>query len=260
MNLVTRPLRKLKPDGSLYARREVVEAEISSLEQLDEYVLEVRCGIWPKTKDGFVSTEALLYFVRSANCSDTHRERLLLELLRRVQRLLPKPESGKTAALTIMNIRDEVRDKFVDLLLADQNAYDERLDYYEVNFNNALKYDRIEVSRKHWTNENRNDALGSEDGEVSAEVELAVGGYDPFDPDELDKKDYRRLLDSAIDTLPELQKRIVEMRRQDIPIDSSDPSVVTISKVLGKSEKTIRTHRDKAFAKLRRLLERKEIA
>ena len=79
----------------------------------------------------------------------------------------------------------------------------------------------------------------------------------PFDADELDKKDYRLLLDEAIDSLPEFQRRIVVMWRQDIPIESNDPSVESISKVLGKSEKTIRTHRDKAFASLKLRLERK---
>ena len=99
--------------------------------------------------------------------------------------------------------------------------------------------------------------LKTEDGEVTAQVESAVGSYDPFGSDEFDKKDYRLLLDDAIDRLPELQRRIVVMWRQDIPIESNDPSVESISKVLGKSEKTIRTHRDKAFASLKRCLERK---
>jgi DNA-directed RNA polymerase specialized sigma24 family protein len=48
-------------------------------------------------------------------------------------------------------------------------------------------------------------------------VESAVGNYDPFDPDELDKKDYRLLLDDAIDSLPEFQRRIVVMLRQEFP-------------------------------------------
>lgn len=30
-----------------------------------------------------------------------------------------------------MNIREEVVDHFVDLLLSDRNEYDERLDYYD---------------------------------------------------------------------------------------------------------------------------------
>jgi DNA-directed RNA polymerase specialized sigma24 family protein len=41
------------------------------------------------------------------------------------------------------------------------------------------------------------------------------------------------------------------MLRKGVPIDSKEASAVTIAKVLGKSEKTIRTHRDKAFAAIR---------
>ncbi|MFH7519186.1 sigma-70 family RNA polymerase sigma factor, partial [Pseudomonas syringae pv. tagetis] len=83
-----------------------------------------------------------------------------------------------------------------------------------------------------------------------------IGGYDPCDPTELDQKSYRLQLDDAIDGLPEIKRRIIEMLRHDIPIDSKDPTVVTISKTLGKSEKTIRTYRDNAFPTLRLRLER----
>lgn len=41
------------------------------------------------------------------------------------------------------------------------------------------------------------------------------------------------------------------MLRQGFPIDSKEPGVMTIAKALGRSEKTIRTYRDKAFAALR---------
>jgi DNA-directed RNA polymerase specialized sigma24 family protein len=44
------------------------------------------------------------------------------------------------------------------------------------------------------------------------------------------------------------------MLQRDFPIDSKDPNVITIAKTLGKSEKTIRTHRDKAYATLRAAL------
>jgi DNA-directed RNA polymerase specialized sigma24 family protein len=44
------------------------------------------------------------------------------------------------------------------------------------------------------------------------------------------------------------------MLRQGIPIDSKEPGAVTIARTLGKSEKTIRTHRDRAFAALRAAL------
>jgi hypothetical protein len=56
----------------------------------------------------------------------------------------------------------------------------------------------------------------------------------PFDADELDKKDYRLLLDDAIDSLPDFQRRIVVMLRQEIPIESKEPSVESISKGAGE--------------------------
>lgn len=257
---MARPLRKLTKEGAPYVRREAVEAQIAELERLNLDVLVARCNLWPKTVLGFVSTEALLHFVRIADAASAHREPLFRALMRRVQRALPKPDSrdGKTTDLSRMAIRDRVRDGFVDQILADLTQYNEQLDYYEVNFNQALAFDRLDASRQAWTEENRSAELEDDDEEISTEVEQSVERYDPFDADELDKKDYRRLLDGAIDTLPPIQKRIVEMLRLEIPIDSGDPETLTISKTLGKAEKTIRNQRDRAFATLRRRLERKE--
>lgn len=255
---MSRPLRKHKLDGTPYFRREKVEAEIQALAGVCAAELERRAGLWQVSDPGFVSPEALVYFVRNA-AAGAHREKLTKALLVRVARRVPSvaDSGGDTVSLTRMNIREDVRDHFIDLLLSDRNQYDDRLDYYEVNFNGAVAADRRDANDRHWKHENRTAELETEDGEVSAQVESAVGDCDPFDADELDKKDYRLLLDEAIDSLPEFQRRIVVMWRQDIPIESNDPSVESISKVLGKSEKTIRTHRDKAFASLKQRLERK---
>ncbi len=255
---MARPLQKTKLDGTPYYRREAVEAEIQELAIISATELESRSALCPSTSPGFVSPEALVYFVRNLPAG-AHRDTLTDQLLGRVVRRLPRTTdaSGHTTSLTRMNIREDVVDRFIDLLLSDRDEYDDRLDYYEVNFNSAIAWDRQDASTRHWTHENRSDELGSDEIEVSDRVEAAVGDYAPFDADELDKKDYRLLLDDAIDSLPEFQRRIVEMWRQEIPIESKDPSVASISKVLGKTEKTIRTHRDKAFASLRRRLERK---
>lgn len=257
---MARPLRKITGEGAPYMRRPAVEAEIAELEHLNLDELVARCQRWPKSVAGFVSTEALLYFVRTTDTAGHHGESLFGALIKRVLRLLPKPDSadGTMTDVARLAIRDRVMDALVDRILADQAEYHEQLDYFEVNFNHALAKDRSDASSQVWTEQNRSAELENEDNELSAEVEQAIDHYDPFDPDELDKKDYRRLLDGAIDTLPPLQRRIVEMLRQEIPIVSNDPSVPTISKVMGKAEKTIRNQRDRAFATLRRRLERKE--
>src|SRR5262249_43955185 len=90
-----------------------------------------------------------------------------------------------------------------------------------------------------------------ETNEPATEVEEAAGCFDPFNTAVFHQEDYRSCLDAAIDTLPPEQIRIVEMLRQGIPIDSKEPGVVTIARALGKSEKTIRIHRDRAFNVLR---------
>lgn len=200
---MTRPLRKLTREGAPYVRRDAVEAEIVELEGLNLGELVARCDLSQKAAPGFISSEALLYLVRITDAASTHREHLFRALMRRVQRALPKPDSrdGKTTDLSRMAIRDRVRDSFVDQMLADLTEYNEQLDYYEVNFNQALAFDRLDASRQVWTEENRSEERENDEEEISAEVEQAVEHYDPFDADELDKKDYRRLLDGAIDTL-----------------------------------------------------------
>ncbi|WP_242449587.1 hypothetical protein [Dickeya fangzhongdai] len=102
-----------------------------------------------KVPPGFISSEALLYFVRNTN-NPSFRETLLKSLLERVHRNLPKPNrlDGKTASMSSMAIRDKVRDDFIDLMLLDQADYDERLDYFEVNFNGALASDRVDTKRQ----------------------------------------------------------------------------------------------------------------
>ncbi|WP_228028192.1 RNA polymerase sigma factor [Chitinibacter fontanus] len=178
----------------------------------------------------------------------------------RLLRLLPRADSsdGMSTDSGLLAIRDRVMDAFVDRLLADQAEYEDKLDYFEINFNQALAKDRMDASSQVWIEQNRSTPLENEDEDISEEVERAIEHYDPYDPEELDKKDYRLLLDEAIDALPPLQKQIIEMLRLETPIVSSDPSILTISKALGKVDKTIRNQRDRAFATLRRRLERKE--
>lgn len=254
-----RPLRKTKPEGTTYIRRNEVVAEIQTLLAVDASELEASAAVWTSDSPEFISPEALLYFVRNAD-GGAHREKLTQLLLNRVSRRARPAGSGSMASeLPQMNIQEDVVDHFIDLLLSDREEYDERLDYYEINFNAAIASDRQDASRRHWKHENRTEGLTTEEAEVSDLVEAAVGGIDPFDPEELDKKVYRLLLDNAIDSLPQLQRRIVIMWREGIPIESSDPAVKSISDVLGKTPKTIAKYRDIAFESLRGCLERKEI-
>lgn len=256
---MAKPLRKAKRDGVLYTRRSIVECEIDELEKINPEEIVARSVIWPNSIAGFISSETMLYFIRNTNNSWL-REKLLTTLLERMHRHLPKSHSlgGTSPSLINMEIRDKVLDDFIDLLLIDHASYDERLDYFEVNFNAALAKDRIDAQNKIQNKDNLTQGLYGEDDDILPEVENAIEAYDPFNENELDKEYYRHSLHEAINGLSPLQQRIVLMWCHDIPIISKDPNEMTISKTLNKSDKTIRTHRDSAFAILRKRLEDRE--
>jgi len=254
--LVT-PLRKKTLVGKIYTRDAGIEAKLAELKGLTQDELVVRCSSRKRDDPDYVPSECLVYFVRASRSdhSTAGFDRLYKILAERVLRALPREESvdGKTASLTKSVIRDKVFGKFVELLSSDRIEYSEKLDYFEVRFDGALASLRRDAQAQAWRDENRSASLeyDEETGELAEEVERAAGSFDPFNQPEIDSSDYRSRLDAAIDILPPEQMRIIEMLRKGIPIDSKDVDAVTIAKALGKSEKTIRTYRDKAFAALR---------
>ena len=259
------PLRKRTREGVLYVRRPMVDAEIVELAALPEPDLVARCE-YRRGQPGYVSSEAVVHFVRvRRDEGDNPVFRRLYEILaERVLRALPKADNadGQTLSMSKTLIREKAFDRFKDVLLQDRRSYDGRLDYYEINFDGTVANLRRDAQKAVWREQNRSTTLEADgdDEEISAEVEAAVGSYDPLSAAELDDARYRSRLDAAIDALPPLQRRIVEMLRQNIPIDSVGPDVVTIRGVLGKAEKTIRNQRDKAFVTLRIKLMRGEKA
>jgi hypothetical protein len=253
------PLRKHTRDGKLYTRRPIIESKIIELASLSRDDLVIRCAIRQRDDPAYVPSECLLFFIRErrANRPDTYFEKLYKLLSERVLSCLPDGSmlNGETTSLTKSAIREKVFGYFGELLASDRNDYSDKLDYYEINFADALKKLRLDAQEQAWQDENRSTTLHDEEtSEPTAEVERAARSFDPFNTSEFSSDVYRFDLDKAIDTLPPLQKRIIVMLQRDFPIDSKDPNVITIAKTLGKSEKTIRTHRDKAYATLRAAL------
>lgn len=258
--LVT-PLRKkrLQSEES-YTRPSNIEAKLVELEGLSRSELLDRIQIRRRDDPNYVPSECLLYFVRASRADNSMAsfESMYKVLTERVMRSLPKADSvdGETTSLTKSVIRDKVFGRFVELLSADRVEYCEKLDYFEVRFDGALASLRRDAQEQAWRDENRSTPLEFDEdtGEPSDKVENAAGNFDPFSAPEMDGSAYRSRLDAAIEGLPQEQMRIIEMLRKGIPIDSKDLDAVTIAKTLGKSEKTIRTHRDKAVAALRAFL------
>lgn len=250
-------LRKRRRTGELYERDPKVETLIAELAALPRDELIVRATITKRSDPAYVPSECLVYFIRASRHDNNEAwfRRLYQILVTRVWRSLPKAESpdGKTESLTRGIVGDKVFGRFVELLAADRGAYVDKLDYFEIRFDGALASLRRDAQEQAWREENRSQPLEYDDesGELSAEVEAAAGIHDPFATSDFDDPSFRLRFDAAIDALPTEQRRIVHMLRQGFPIDSKEPNVMTIAKALGRSEKTIRTYRDKAFVTVR---------
>lgn len=254
-----RPLREKTLQGVLYEHRPQIKAKLFELIPLSVEELIERCTIQFKELPDYVPSECLVYFLRINHVGDSRLYELLFRLLaERVLRRLPNRVSSELRAvsLTESNVTDEVFDRFMVLLGKDRLEHIGRLDYFEVCFDGALKRLRLDAEKKIRRHEGRTDSLevDPETGELPAHLEEAVGLVDPFDSAKLEDADYRARLVPAIDALPHLQRRIIEMLRLEIPIYSEDPSVMTISRALGKSDKTIRNHRDRAYLALAAIL------
>lgn len=246
--------------GGVYSRTPKIQAKLVELEALSRDELVARARISRREDPGYVPTECLLYFVRAGRTRepDAASEQFYRILLARVLRCLPKAENtdGSGVSLTRSNIREKVLFQFVELLAADRQSYSERLDFFEVRFDGALASLKLDAKRPAWRDEKRSVALelDEETGEPSIEIERAAGSFDPFGAMENASAAYQSRLDAAIEALPTEHKRVIAMLRQGFPIDSKEPGAITISGTLKRSEKTIRTYRDKAFASLRAIL------
>lgn len=260
---VPAPLRKKKPDGELYARLPQIEAKLCELIALTHNEIMTRCSVEDEADSTYIPSECLMYLVRENrdNTPGVYFEAIYKALLERVAQQLP---SAEVTHVTDSEIRQETLGDFALLLAGDRLNYDERLDYYEIRFKSAIATLRSNAAREPIRIKHQSAVLEAhpddpDGGEFSKEIEEAAGcmGADKFE--KYFGNHDRAKLEEAISTLPQEQIAIIEMLRNDIPIDSQDPDVLTISKALGKAEKTIRLHRNQAIKKLTEILRKGDL-
>lgn len=260
------PLRK-KKTGVLYRRRDEIEALIDRLEELPRDELIERMRIASPTHPDFLPPECLLYFVRKSKHDNTIRQFELMykALIARVERAAMVPGAmhfvdGKRAvSARAVKIIEAVVFAFEVKLTHDRNGYHDGLDYFEINFASAVKMLRSTAQSKADPEEERTQPLSRNDEEaISPEVEKAAGSFDPFNPSKIDDTTYRSALGAAIKALPADEREVVLLTLKGYQDASNDPDVITISKLLGCVDQTVRNRRKRAFSKLRSTLEKLE--
>lgn len=244
--------------GELYTRRPEVEQEIEVLLQLPtETRLERARNVDLESQDA-MSDEALLHMVRDAHRKGAEDERntLIRPLFIRCQARLKRAMPDGLFA-NAQKLRDDALSDFCDLLLADGSGeIPDRLDYYEVNFADALKKLRSTVRRAQDRDFERNTQL-PEDAETDTEEPARADDVTrraeeltataALQESALIAQDYARVLK----ILTPHERDAVVLREMGYRIDSIKPKEVTIAQKLGVTRRTIQNWLASAEAKLR---------
>lgn len=258
------PLRKQKPDGTLYQRRLDIEHDLGELLQLSRSDLGERCKINDPADLHYLAPECLLHLIRTCRSDNSDRffETIFRALRQRILARMPNPEiagrvDGKAlASRRNMKIGEYVMDRFMGMLVTDRAGYDERLDYFEVNFDAALATLKMDGRKKAFREEKRSEPMTYDDetSELNAEIEEAAAAQNPLSDSKLDDPAYRSRLYAAIDSLPDDQRRVMDLQLRGFQIDSKERGVQTIAQIIGCAEKTVRNRRDRAYAAIRKTL------
>lgn len=257
-----KPLTKRKPDGTTYTRRVDVENALGILIERSREEIIAALKVRETSSPLYVKTECIVYLIRDTrhDNDEGYFNDLYRELMRRLSAALPQVTGERidvSERVHAADARDRVRDIFIRKLIEDRSEPGSALDYFEVMFASAIAALRTTSMHRARRQAGRTEAVEAdqETNEPSLAVERAVGSLDLKEELLSDDPIYRLRVADAIRSLPDKFRRVVELIMRDMPIDSSDESVMTIRKAIGvKSEKTVRNRRDEAYILIRQAL------
>jgi hypothetical protein len=238
-----------------------VEEEIVCLDALPFDELVARGRISQRAHPHFVRPETLMHFLRRTR-SDNRDQRfntLYGLVLARMILALPRSErivSDRTIVdASAKELEDRVRHRFNELVAIDRAGGD-RMDFYEVHFDEAVAKLRMKTSKPVVAERRRNEPLelDPETGEIAEHVERAAGAFDEPDDQFLFDPIFRKRLYAEIDRLKREQMSVMTMLLAGMQIHSDDPNVPTIARALGCDAKTVRNRRNAAIRELRKAL------
>lgn len=246
------PLKKIHgATNEPYKRRGEIEKCIVQLEELS--TIELFQALTNNEKP--VPMEVLLYFLRNKKWEIKGLESLFKFFFAKIESSLKKSISGEQYEKAQF-IREEISGRMIEMIANDHMEESSALDYFEVNFNAAFRFLRIDVLRRMGP-ENEKDPLSdtiSLDDDTDSKLEVKEFALRELYSSNLEDESFRFKVNEAINQLPDIERRIVGLWIQGMQTDSKDPEKSTISKTLGCTDRTVRNRLKSAFAKLRELL------
>lgn len=255
------PLQMRYPDERPYYRRSEVQKELERLYEIPIEEVANRAGITDLDNSNYISSEAVLHFVRRSQINgDTAPYGVLfMKLRQRILRALPVVNKRILIAKIAddpyqREVRNRVVDKLTEMLCRDRTRYLKRLDYFEVMFNSALC--RLRQTAKRDTSKRveleKNEPLIID--EAVSDKEDNFGGVleNLNEPANSENFVYRFELLSAINLLPDDERRVIELLIQRYLLRE-------VAEIVGIDVKTARTRRNRARAVLAEALDREDL-
>lgn len=257
------PLTKCYPDGILYTRMEEVERQLDELSALTFDEIVERAAISSRASSLFIYPECLMHIIRATRQDnrDTRFNRLYPLVLKRAAQSLPRAERHKGDKEVVVDgpmndLNEIVLHRFRTLIALDREG-GERLDFFEVHFDEAIAKLRLKARGKISRQIFREEALETnpDTGEYPVAIERAAGSLDEAEANLFSDPLFRDRIVAAIDDLPIEQKEVITMLMQHIPIEAKDPSTPSISGILGCEPRTVQYRRTRAIERIRKALD-----
>ncbi|EHK2864336.1 hypothetical protein K6675_000472 [Vibrio parahaemolyticus] len=251
------PLQKVMGNGVVYQRRTDIDSIIDKLEALPSEELVESC----LDSENLLPMEVVLYFLRhkATSLPPLQYKKLFLFFVKRIQGSLLKSISNQQFK-NAEDLRQEVVDRFMDLLVKDRNEGCLRLDYFEINFNGAFHKLRIDVLRQRGPAKKEDPLSNAESieseltSEVRTDVEISALELSELNESILNDSSFRIQFQSAINELPDNERRVIGLYLQGLPIESKDVDKETISSTLDCTDRTVRNRLSRAYCMLREKL------
>ncbi|MEP5194310.1 MAG: hypothetical protein ABJQ70_04690, partial [Roseobacter sp.] len=209
------PLRKKTLSGHVQTRRAPTVEQIQRAKAHGYSNLLERAEINDRSSPDYVVSEVLVFMMRETKAHNNRAlfDKLFLVLWNRIQRSFPWYIPGRdgTEDSSQLQMEEMVLDNLGALIANDQADYDEDLDYYEVSFDQAIKFDRIDAWRSVMGHTAKRVSMTTDDEEerLTAEVKVALTklANDAFVENE--EKIYLKESLRAIGQLPEKEREVM---------------------------------------------------
>lgn len=243
------PLTRRTPDGAIYQRPPEVEAQIASALALPTRVLIERAGGCDPADPTYLREECLVYMIR--HYQRTAQKDVVRDLSIALLRRCAKPIHGRLASLG-SDLKDDGFSAVVEQLFTRILDLDsDRGDFLQVRFGRALKFLITDMFNN----------LVRQHQRTQGTIPLsALAGYDAADAEDTLDDVRHRSLDVVPPVAPaHLSPELSALCREALhllqpshrnafvlyhyggwPIESSDPTVPSLSRYFGKSPRTIR--------------------